>query len=55
VTNKVKPKSATLPANVKYFSGTDYPDAWIDFPWEQQDIDEHDRLVAAQAGNNTAR
>jgi hypoxanthine phosphoribosyltransferase len=48
VTNKLKPKSAALPSNVKYFSGEDLPDAWIDFPWEQQDIDAHDRLVAEQ-------
>jgi hypoxanthine phosphoribosyltransferase len=33
VHNKLKPKAAEIPAEVKYFSGMDIEDVWVDYPW----------------------
>lgn len=51
--NKDKPKKGSLPAemveNGRYIAAVTVPDVWICYPWEAQDIDEHDSL-AAQKG-----
>jgi hypoxanthine phosphoribosyltransferase len=47
--NKRKPKRDSLPAEVKrYFCGEEVDDAWICYPWDAQDIDQHERLAAAE-------
>lgn len=47
---KLKPKNAELPAAIKkYFVGEEVSDAWIHYPWEDHDIDEHDRNSQAAA------
>ncbi|KAM0793347.1 hypothetical protein ACM66B_000802 [Microbotryomycetes sp. NB124-2] len=48
VHNKLKPKASEIPAHVKYFSGADIEDRWVDYPWEQQDILLHDAVAAKQ-------
>jgi len=45
VHNKLKPKAAQLPPDVPYFAGENIEDLWFDYPWEAQDIYEHDRLT----------
>ncbi|KAJ3563794.1 hypothetical protein NP233_g8712 [Leucocoprinus birnbaumii] len=47
VHNKKKPKLAEIPADTPYFSGADVDDLWLDYPWEATNIEEHDRLAAA--------
>jgi len=47
VHNKIKEKIGVLPAGVPYYSGENVPDRWLDYPWEQTDILEHDRIAAA--------
>lgn len=48
--NKAKPKKGNLPAemveNGRYIAAVTVPDVWICYPWEAQDIDEHDSLAA---------
>lgn len=45
--NKDKEKRGALPQNVvRYIAGRTIPDAWIVYPWDAEDIDEHDRLAA---------
>lgn len=45
--NKDKPKKGTLPSEVKhYFVGETLGDTWIVYPWDAQDIDEHDQLAS---------
>ncbi|KAG9663440.1 PRTase-like protein, partial [Aureobasidium melanogenum] len=49
--NKDKPKRGTLPEAVikdRYVAAVTLPDYWICYPWEAQDIDEHDRNAAEQ-------
>lgn len=46
VHNKLKPKLAELPADLPYYAGEEIEDVWLDYPWEAQDIEEHDRLAA---------
>ncbi|CAL1714724.1 unnamed protein product [Somion occarium] len=48
VHNKLKEKLAELPADVPYYAGADVEDLWLDYPWESNDIDEHDRLSALE-------
>lgn len=48
VHNKRKPKLGHIPADVPYYAGQEIDDLWLDYPWEAVDIDEHDRLCAAQ-------
>jgi len=48
VHNKLKPKKATLPENIPYFAGQEINDVWLDYPWEQADIEAHDAIVANQ-------
>lgn len=47
---KIKPKQASLPENVHYFSGTTVPDWWINYPWDAEDIEAHNRLAADSQG-----
>lgn len=44
--NKDKPKTGKMPEGIDYFSGIDTGDWWINYPWDAEDIDEHNRLVA---------
>ncbi|TBU30649.1 PRTase-like protein [Dichomitus squalens] len=46
VHNKLKPKLAEIPAGIPYYAGEEIEDVWLDYPWEAQDIEEHDRLAA---------
>ena len=61
VQNKLGPKRADLPIynspadekifdgvadGVYYYAGETTPPVWIDYPWEMQDIAEHNRLSA---------
>ncbi|PAV19957.1 PRTase [Pyrrhoderma noxium] len=46
VHNKLKEKAAELPAELPYFPGQEVPDYWLDYPWEMENIEEHDRLAA---------
>ncbi|WFD33343.1 hypothetical protein MCUN1_000156 [Malassezia cuniculi] len=70
VQNKLGPKRAELPIynspadekivdgvadGVYYYAGETTPPVWIDYPWEMQDITEHNRLSAlAKARNQQA-
>ncbi len=43
--NKLKEKAADFPSEIKrYFAGLDIEDLWIKYPWDADDIDEHDVL-----------
>ncbi|KAI0343221.1 PRTase-like protein [Trametopsis cervina] len=48
VHNKRKEKLGKLPAGTPYYAGDEIDDLWLDYPWEAQDIEEHDKLAAAQ-------
>ncbi|KAI0821569.1 hypothetical protein BC629DRAFT_1579076 [Irpex lacteus] len=48
VHNKRKEKLGKLPEDLPYFAGEEIDDLWLDYPWEARDIEEHDRLAAAQ-------
>ncbi|EIM86729.1 PRTase-like protein [Stereum hirsutum FP-91666 SS1] len=48
VHNKRKPKLGEIPAGVPYYVGDEVDDVWLDYPWESSDIEEHDRLAAAE-------
>ncbi|KAH6606162.1 xanthine phosphoribosyltransferase 1 [Trichoderma cornu-damae] len=46
--NKDKPKKGQLPHEMfenRYLAAVTCGDAWINYPWEAIDIDEHDRLA----------
>ncbi len=46
--NKRKEKKGSIPREVKhYFAGEDVKDAWICYPWDAFDIDEHDKTACA--------
>eukprot|EP00959_Pyramimonas_sp_CCMP1952_P020051 423380-Pyramimonas_sp.AAC.1 len=45
VHNKLKNKRHTLPDDVPYFAEDVEGDAWIVYPWECADIDEHERIA----------
>ncbi|KAI5889648.1 PRTase-like protein [Schizophyllum commune H4-8] len=55
VHNKKKAKIGQLTDDVKYFPGMEVDDVWLDYPWEVLDIEEHDRLVAADKARRKAR
>ncbi|TRM69827.1 hypothetical protein BD626DRAFT_475419 [Schizophyllum amplum] len=55
VHNKNKAKVGSLTDDVKYFPGMEVGDVWLDYPWEVLDIDEHERLVAADKARMKAR
>lgn len=50
--NKDKPKKADLPKELmdsgRYYAATTVDDAWLCYPWDAFDIDEHTKLAAAQ-------
>lgn len=50
--NKNKPKKADLPSNImdtgRYIVGQEVEDAWIAYPWDAADIDEHTELAKKQ-------
>jgi len=50
--NKDKPKKGKLPADMmssgRYQAAVTVDDVWICYPWEAKDIDEQERLAAAQ-------
>lgn len=50
---KIKPKKGRLPDHVHYFSGITVQDWWINYPWDADDIEEHNRLAAAGAQENS--
>ena len=55
--NKDKQKKGTLPEEMvakHYHAARTISDVWICYPWEAQDIEEHDRLAREQ-GNNDAK
>jgi hypoxanthine phosphoribosyltransferase len=55
--NKDKQKKGTLPADMvanHYHAARTISDVWICYPWEAQDIEEHDRQAHAQ-GTNQAK
>ncbi|KAH7311549.1 phosphoribosyltransferase-like protein [Stachybotrys elegans] len=55
--NKDKTKKGTLPADMmatRYCAARTIPDYWICYPWEAQDIEEHDRMAKEQ-GDNAAK
>ncbi|WP_107726316.1 phosphoribosyltransferase [Neisseria weaveri] len=43
---KIKAKAGKLPEHMPYFSGITVEDWWINYPWDADDIDEHNRLAA---------
>ncbi|GAP92233.1 putative hypoxanthine guanine phosphoribosyltransferase [Rosellinia necatrix] len=56
--NKDKQKKGVLPADAidesRYIAARTVADVWICYPWEAMDIDEHDRLAAAQKNKTAA-
>lgn len=42
---KIKPKQGLLPEGISYFSGLVTEDLWINYPWDAEDIDEHNQLA----------
>ncbi|KAF1348702.1 phosphoribosyltransferase-like protein [Delphinella strobiligena] len=49
VHNKDKQKKGKLPEELvekRYYAAVTTGDAWINYPWEAQDIEEHDRMAA---------
>lgn len=43
--NKLKPKDVEFPPEIKrYYPAMEVGDMWIKYPWDADDIDEHDRL-----------
>ncbi|KAJ8495254.1 hypothetical protein ONZ51_g1796 [Trametes cubensis] len=54
VHNKLKPKLAELPADMPYYAGDEIEDVWLDYPWEAQDIEEHDRLAEEAKAKKSA-
>ena len=43
---KIKEKKGILPPDIAYFSGLVTPDWWINYPWDADDITEHNALAA---------
>jgi hypothetical protein len=47
--NKLKEKRGNLPPEVRhYFAGEKLEDKWICYPWDADDIDEHQRIAAGR-------
>lgn len=46
---KIKAKAGSIPEGVHYFSGITVEDWWINYPWDADDIAEHNRLAAGGA------
>lgn len=48
--NKQKEKRGEIPAEVAhYWVGRELPDAWVKYPWDASDIEEHDSAVRGRA------
>lgn len=48
--NKQKEKRGEIPAEVAhYWAGRELPDAWVKYPWDATDVEEHDVAVRARA------
>ena len=46
---KDKPKKDSLPPEIKqYWAGEHLPDHWVVYPWDVQDIDEHERQAKGE-------
>ena len=44
--NKLKEKRGNLPPEIRhYFAGEELEDKWICYPWDADDIDEHQRIA----------
>jgi len=43
---KIKAKKGILPPDIAYFSSLVTPDWWINYPWDADDITEHNALAA---------
>ena len=44
--NKQKEKRGAIPTEVAaYWAGEDIPDVWVRYPWDAEDIQEHDKQV----------
>ncbi|HFC8500897.1 MAG: phosphoribosyltransferase [Neisseria sp.] len=43
---KIKAKTGKIPDGIPYFSGLTVEDLWINYPWDAENIDEHNRLAA---------
>lgn len=43
---KIKAKTGKIPDGIPYFSGITVEDLWINYPWDAENIDEHNRLAA---------
>lgn len=49
--NKLKKKDAEFPAEIKrYYPAQEVGDVWIKYPWDAQDIEQHNVLESAQNG-----
>ncbi|MBU0934305.1 MAG: phosphoribosyltransferase [Spirochaetes bacterium] len=47
--NKLKHKKGSMPAEVAlYLAGRDLEDKWICYPWDAEDIDDHDRQAGGE-------
>ena len=45
--NKLKAKDVEFPPEIKrYYPAMEVEDVWIKYPWDAEDIDEHDKLEA---------
>ena len=42
---KIKEKVGKLPEGIPYFSGITVEDWWINYPWDAEDIEAHNRLA----------
>ncbi len=52
--NKKKAKSGSLPDEVKrYFAGAEIEDKWVCYPWDADDIVEHERIAASSAASRS--
>lgn len=50
--NKQKEKRGALPDEIAaYWAGEDIPDVWVRYPWDAEDIQEHDQQVQLKASS----
>lgn len=48
--NKLKPKKGALPGEIRhYFAGEELKDRWICYPWDADDIEEHETVSNSRA------
>jgi hypoxanthine phosphoribosyltransferase len=49
--NKAKEKKGKIPREItRYFAGQELEDRWICYPWDAEDIDEHQKKTQASSG-----